>query len=225
MRNKLSEGEQALYQEVLQSIAGLRLLPGRKLTEETLAEAFEVSRSKVRQVLSLLEADGIVARQPNRGAYVSHPSPTEALEVFEARRLIEIHLLQRTVENVTQADITDLKALLAQKQHVLDTEHFANTTGLSGAFHMRLAAISGHQTLVDVLQSLIYRSYLAVALYQKGTLAARAQHAHASIIRHLETRNAIGLRAQMGTHFDHVLGEMDFSENRQPSRFDKILND
>ena len=223
--NKLSDGEQALYSEVLQSIAGMRLLPGRRLTEEALAEAFDVSRSGVRQVLTLLEADGIVSRQRNKGAYIRHLTPTEAFEVFDSRRLIELHLSEGATAKVTTSDIDALRELLAKEKHALDSENAADTTRLSGEFHMRLAAVSDHQTLLGILQPLIFSSYLVAALYQKGTLAARAHHTHTQLVKHLEAQDTPALKFQLLTHFDHVLGEMDFSENDPPSKFDKLLSE
>ncbi len=223
--NNLSDGERALYSEVLQSIAEMRLLPGRKLTEEKLAEAFDVSRARVRQVLLLLESDGIVSRQRNKGAYIRHLTPTEAYEIFDARRLIELHLTDLAVEKASSADIAHLRALLREEKTALDTEDFAASTRLSGDFHLQLAMVSGHQALLGILQALISSSYLVVALYQKRALSACARHDHGEIVDQLEARDADALRATLTAHFDHVLEEMDFSTKKSTSRMDRLLSD
>lgn len=50
--------------------------PGAHLAEQTLAEAFGVSRTPVRQALDLLEADGIVERRRHRGVFLRRlPKP------------------------------------------------------------------------------------------------------------------------------------------------------
>ncbi len=55
--------------------ARLQALPeGRHLVEQALADAFNVSRSPVREALKLLERDGIVAFRPNRGFFLALPA-------------------------------------------------------------------------------------------------------------------------------------------------------
>lgn len=224
MLSNLSAGEQALYSEILQSIAEMTLLPGRKLTEEKLAEAFDVSRASVRQVLLLLEADGIVSRQRNKGAYVRHLSPTEASEIFDARRLIELHLVDLCVRNATETDIFALRDLLAQEQVALCDRNFAAAARLSGDFHMQLAMTSGHQALLNILQTLISSSYLVVALFQRRSGPACARHDHSKILDCLSARNADAMRDELSRHFDHLLDEMDFSEQTGMSRLASILS-
>ena len=66
-----------------------RLLPGTKLGEDEIGEIYGASRTLVRTALQQLAHEGIVNIEKNRGAFVARPTPADAREVFEARRLIE----------------------------------------------------------------------------------------------------------------------------------------
>lgn len=223
--SNMSEGERALYSEVLQSIAEMRLRPGQKLTEDKLAEAFDVSRARVRQVFMRLEADGIVTRPPHKGAYIRHLTPAEAIEIFDARRVIEIHLLDLAIQKVTRSDIAQLRALLVEEKTALEAQDFAATTRLSGEFHIQLAAVSRHQTLLGILRALVSSSYLVAALYRKRPITACAGHDHAEIVDHLEARDAPALSRALSQHFQNVHDELDFSDRHPVSRLDRLLYD
>ena len=108
-----------IYEEMLDAILEQRLAPGTKLSEDTLGEIFGVSRTVIRTVLQRLSHERIVRIQPNRGAFVSEPSPEEAREVLQARRLIEEGIIRATVRKQSPADIKDLKRAIAEERHIL----------------------------------------------------------------------------------------------------------
>ena len=59
------------------------LLPGTPLREITLADSFGVARSTVREALSVLAAEGLVHKAPNRGVTVTHLTERDLAE-FDA---------------------------------------------------------------------------------------------------------------------------------------------
>lgn len=59
--------------------------PGQKLREVDLARAFGVSRASVREALRMVESEGLVTIQPQRGAQVTALSQEEVRDVFEIR--------------------------------------------------------------------------------------------------------------------------------------------
>ncbi len=56
--------------EILELTRREGLAPGAHLREQTLAEAFRVSRTPIRQALGVLEERGLVERRPNRGFFL-----------------------------------------------------------------------------------------------------------------------------------------------------------
>lgn len=65
---------QDIYERIYAAISDRRLLPGTKLSEERLAQAFHASRARIREVLLRLSQELIVELHLNRGAFVARPS-------------------------------------------------------------------------------------------------------------------------------------------------------
>jgi GntR family transcriptional regulator len=65
-----------LRQAVLDAIEGGRWRPGDRLPSETdLCRRFDISRTTVRQALSMLELEGALRREQGRGTFVAEPRP------------------------------------------------------------------------------------------------------------------------------------------------------
>ncbi|MDF2366107.1 GntR family transcriptional regulator [Sneathiella sp.] len=171
-----------IYEEMLAAILEQRLAPGTKLSEDTLGEIFGVSRTVIRTVLQRLAHEQIVRIQPNRGAFVSEPTPEEAREVLQARRLIEEGIVRKAVRNQTLADIKNLKKSVASERLSLETGDHEAWVRLSGDFHLKLAEIAGNQTLTAFLRELVSRTSLIIVQYQKGTLSPCSCDEHTEII-------------------------------------------
>ena len=70
-------------------IASGALAPGRRLVEQDLAGALQVSRVPLREAFRILCAEGLVTLSPHRGAEVSSTSQEELEELFEVRAMLE----------------------------------------------------------------------------------------------------------------------------------------
>ena len=82
-----------MHQLLFNAITEHTLRPGTKLREEELAEAFGVSRTRIRELLFRLNHLGIVDLPPRRTALVAKPTEKEAREVFHARRVLEMGIV------------------------------------------------------------------------------------------------------------------------------------
>jgi DNA-binding GntR family transcriptional regulator len=92
--------------------------PGERINQDGVAEILGVSRMPVRAALRHLEAEGLVTIYPHRGATVSVLQRHEIAEIYELRALIEGHLLELAVRNLTDDVVAELEELVQP----LDTE-------------------------------------------------------------------------------------------------------
>lgn len=67
-----------------------RFPPGARLREEALAVTMGVSRSTVREAFAELTADRLLVREPNRGVCVATLTAADVVDIFAARRTIEL---------------------------------------------------------------------------------------------------------------------------------------
>lgn len=77
-------------QQLRDQITEGRFPPGARLREEALAESLRVSRSTVREAFAELAADRLVVREPNRGVCVATLTAADVVDIFAARRAIEL---------------------------------------------------------------------------------------------------------------------------------------
>ena len=79
-------------------IAKGQLRPDQRIFEKEICEVLGVSRIPVREALRLLQAQGVVRTEPNRGTYVTKFTSDEMLEMLQLRLAVERIALRRILE-------------------------------------------------------------------------------------------------------------------------------
>jgi len=69
------------------------LLPGEKVRQVELAERIGVSRSPLREALRILESEGLLSYEVNRGYIVARLEPSDVAELYQMRALLEHELM------------------------------------------------------------------------------------------------------------------------------------
>lgn len=97
-----------VYLRLRQDILSCTLAPGAPLFEGALAERFEVSKSPIRDALSRLHAQKLVAVLPRKGYRVAPISLADAAELFEFRGLLEQTCAQLGADRASDAALAAL---------------------------------------------------------------------------------------------------------------------
>jgi DNA-binding GntR family transcriptional regulator len=100
--NRLSE---RLRESIEEDIATGRLRPGTHLDEVDLAKRFGVSRTPIREALSLLGGEGLVELRPRRGAVVAQVTAARLVEMFEVMAELEAMCARLAARRITAADM------------------------------------------------------------------------------------------------------------------------
>ena len=141
---------------------------------------------------SKLAHEGIVNIEKNRGAFVARPTPADAREVFEARRLIEPTIVDHAVDAVSPAWIDRLQQHLAEEREAELRGDARALVRLSGEFHRLVAEMSGHSIYLGFLKELIARSSLIILLYRRHDTPACGTDHHAEIVTAIRDRDKAG---------------------------------
>jgi DNA-binding FadR family transcriptional regulator len=177
------EKPQLIADELRSLIVAGELSEGDSLGHEPeLVERFGVSRPSLREALRILEAEGLVTvvRGVRGGVVVHEPDErmtarTAALvlqarnvalaDVFEARSLLE-PIAARTIASARgrAGAVKELRGLIDDETTAIeDPEKFAVA---NAAFHERLVALAGNQTLsivAEMLNEIVTRAVTAVS--------------------------------------------------------------
>ncbi|MFI0473211.1 GntR family transcriptional regulator [Halomonas sp. HMF6819] len=108
---------------------------GEKISEESLAETFDVSRSPVRDALNALQFTGLVEIRPKRGSFVFNPTILDIGQLCEYREMLEREACTLAMRGSREALLEALKALfdeMASAHKNGDTRRYA---ALDTAFH------------------------------------------------------------------------------------------
>ncbi len=140
-----------VYQQILDGIISLRLAPGTRLIENSLATELNVSRLPVREALRQLEREQLVVIHPNRGASVATMTARDADEIYTLRITLEALAARLAAENAGGEQIRAMEVTLdeAAGMTASNRERFYE---LGSRFHAQIVAASGNEKLVVMLR-------------------------------------------------------------------------
>lgn len=193
-----------IYERIYVAILEHRLHPGTKLVEERLAEIFAVSRARVREVLARLAHEQIVEIYPQRGAFVAKPSIEQALDVFEARRLIEPAVVRRLIETLTPEKLARLRQHQELEVDARRRDDKRTVIRLSGEFHSLAAELAGNSALARHMRELTTLTCLMIFLYDAPTATSCRADEHSQIIEAIARRDAPRAEKLMLEHLEHI---------------------
>jgi DNA-binding GntR family transcriptional regulator len=181
-----------------------RLVAGRLYSVAGLAEQFGVSRTPVREALLLLERQGVVRFERNRGVRILETSAHDLDEVFTLRLLLEVPATFRACDLL---DGEGREALARELDKMADFAHEgdeANFMAHDQRFHEIILRAAGNQRLAALVAQLrdLVRLRGASAVGRSRDL--EAIHAeHVAILDGLRSRDAPRAAAAMR---EHLLG-------------------
>jgi DNA-binding GntR family transcriptional regulator len=108
VRTSSDAGAAHAYAQVRAAIVEHRLHPGQRLVEQRLAEELGLSRTPVREALRMLEAEGLVVSERNRGAVVRPLSSTEVVDLYGLRIRLESYAVEVATDRATEPELGDL---------------------------------------------------------------------------------------------------------------------
>ncbi|WP_417705237.1 GntR family transcriptional regulator [Pseudomonas sp.] len=199
---------QRIVDALAKAIAQHRLPPGMRLIEAQIVESLQANRNHVQVALQRLAMHKIVTIEPNRGALVAQPSAQEARDVFAARRAVERAIVEAITPAIMQQHAERIATQMAKERAATSSSDRRAIVRELSEFHCMLGEICGNAVLRDILDNLMVRSSLIVALYQRNDVPSCASDEHQQVLDAL----AAGHREQavelMIEHLDELEGQL-----------------
>jgi DNA-binding GntR family transcriptional regulator len=202
----------SIREQLRDAVIDRRLAPGTKLSEAEVGELFAVSRTVVRAALQMLSFEGLVRIERNRGAFVANPSPEEARQVFDSRRLIEPAVAIAAAERITPADLAAFRRQLDGEEKLLGERGAPARRAeirASGDFHLLLASVAGNAILMRFMEELVARSSLVISLYGRTGASSCGHSDHGAILEALVKHDGTSASRLMLHHIDHIEADLD----------------
>lgn len=134
-----------------------RLLPGQKIKEQEIADRLGVSRPPLREAFKILEAEGLVRREPRRGVFVAELSRNDIWEIYTLKTALYTLAATLAIDSLTPAGLARLEKIVLQMEALVGAEGVPDIVRyeeLNNLFHDTTAAIAGHGRLKKIHQSL-----------------------------------------------------------------------
>ena len=164
-----------------------------RLDERRLSQDLGVSRTPIREAITLLEQEGFVRSVPRRGIFVVRKTKTELIETITVWAALESMAARLACEQATAKDIVALRQLFDEVPPETDaaTAHVHEYSQANLAFHQALMRLGGNRLIIDLGQNLILhmRAIRAVSVRQERRLETSMRE-HRGIIEALERRDA-----------------------------------
>ena len=194
---------------LLEGILSGRYPPDSRIIETQVARELGTSQAPVREALRGLEALGVVAIAPFRGARVRRPTKREILEAYSVRSSLEALAARQGVRRMTEAD---LAAIAAHVEAMRAAARSGDSHALAEAdarFHARIVGLAGNGTLEKLWRSLEPFSRTYITLVLPGADAQWSADLHGPILAALERRDPDAVVDALERHFDEVSRNME----------------
>ena len=183
-------------------IAEGRLVPGAKLSEQTLAATLGVSRNTLREAFTVLDAELIITRIPNRGVFVASPGAEEIREIYNVRRILEpAAALWGPGPDVAELRVVVAEALDARARGAVPEMAAANQR-----FHEALILGTGSTGLSEMMSRIL--AQMRLVFHAMGT-APEFHSRYVELNAELLEMLAAGRRADAAEHLRRYLDQAE----------------
>jgi DNA-binding GntR family transcriptional regulator len=193
------------YAKLRDAIVNGQLQPNERLVEADLSRSYGYARAAIRTALVLLEQEGLVAREPNRGARVRLISADEAIEITDAREALEGVAARYAAMRATDEDVADLHRIVAGMRELLDRGDLLGVSDEGDVLHRRMLQIASHETIARLIAML--KSQTVRFQYRTILVPGRPQEAfdeHAAIVEAIAARDPEGAERAMRAHIGRI---------------------
>jgi DNA-binding GntR family transcriptional regulator len=190
--------------------------PNERLVEADLSVRFGAGRTAIRAALAVLDQEGLIVREPNRGARVRLISAREALEIEQVRNALERLLARSAAMRATVGDVADLRTILdAMTERLRETDSLGYMQ-LNPQLHRRIWKISDNQVATKMLVTLKSQSIR----FQYGTILRpgrpeQSLREHHAIVAAIAAHDPDACDAAMAEHLGHVLETLQWAIDSQ----------
>ncbi|MCC5999660.1 MAG: GntR family transcriptional regulator [Pararhodobacter sp.] len=177
------------------------LRPGERVSEATLCEQLDISRTPLREALKTLAAEGLVELRPNRGAVITPLRQPETLELFETIAGMERIAAEHAAERLSLAELRKLEKLHDRMEACHNAGDLKPYFACNQEIH-RLIVAGAHNKVLQSTHGFLHTRmsrarYFALFVPQRWSESVAE---HRRIMDALRARDGARAGAELGAH-------------------------
>ncbi|MBW2059913.1 MAG: GntR family transcriptional regulator, partial [Deltaproteobacteria bacterium] len=194
-----------VHEILKRKILRCELKQGQRLKDKEIAQALGVSRSLVRNVLTILEKEGLV-RFSRKGVFVAQYTRREIQEIFEVRGLLESFALESAVENISQREIDEIHEQIERARAGLEKGRVEECLDLDMALHRLIIRKSSNSQIEKIYST--YRSMLQIIAFSDRNHMGEIRQAfeeHCRLFEAIERRDLVRSKKVLRAHLSSAM--------------------
>ena len=197
-----------VYSYLRARIVDNRLPPGAKISEASLADTLNISRTPLRAALQKLATEGLVNTGPHVGTAVAKLDVAQLHEAVFIRAALEAAVVRKLAE--MKADLSTLNPIMEIQKRAAERDDYAAFFVQDETYHAELARIAGvpdaWRLALSIKGHVDRQRYILMAGIAKRSL--RAYEEHIKILKEIRSSDADAAARTMHDHVNSVL-ELD----------------
>lgn len=158
---------QQVVRLIREDILNGALVPGQRLVESVLCDAYGVSRTVIREALRQLESEYLIQVRPNLGPVVTVLTEAEIRAIYVVRAALEALAGKLFAIHATPAQCADLVALRDRLDREYRHGNVASREEIKADFYRQLCGGTGNEVLTESLRGIhariaVFRRYAFV---------------------------------------------------------------
>lgn len=135
------------------------LVPGERLSEESLSDDIGISRNTLREAFRLLNHERLLEHRFNRGVFVRALSAADVIDVFTARRTVQLAAIEQCVSG--DSGLVAARVACADGRAAAAAESWRNVATANIHFHRALVSTAHSVRLSAMMDALFAELRLA----------------------------------------------------------------
>jgi DNA-binding GntR family transcriptional regulator len=192
---------ESAYEAILNHILSGELPSGTVVSEVSLAQEFNVSRTPVHQALARLAKEGLIEHRAGRKPRIARFNREDVIEIYDMRLLLETAATQRAAKRIETRVLAELirdaDALAAAPDNA---DWSRNALAFDARFHDAIAAASGNPRLRQEIAKyrLLVRAFCRATGKTENLREALAEHQE--VLRAMNERQPAAAGQAMARH-------------------------
>ncbi|MBD1380491.1 GntR family transcriptional regulator [Metabacillus arenae] len=201
------------YQKLRESIVKGVLMPGTHLSENELANEYNMSRTPIRAAISRLESEGLITSLKKRGFLVKNISYNEILNILEVQLMLRLYALNSIKQQDLPCDLHALRQFLDKQIEASKNDDYYEYISQSFMFSRFFISSVNNEAISAIYDS--FRDRIIYYSVVNWKMTPHHKHYHANEI------NQSIYKALIEKDYDIV--QQKFNESYQNARQRLIL--
>ena len=182
------------------AIISRQITEGEVLTLESTAQELGVSITPVREAFQILERDGLIDLQQNKGATVLGINETTLREHFQIRAALESEACVLCCKN-------RIEQVLTVSKEMIEKQDYENYSKLNQSLHMEIWIAAGNEKLKKMLSELWSGLSMGVKMTE-AEYAKKSLKEHEGIVESMKKCDTMEAAMKMHQHIERSLEDV-----------------